>query len=432
MTKKKNNSRSLNWFILMLAVLSSFYNVKAQSDSLQYSEEIQQDSMVQYLTPLEYAFMMHEETPWMVKVNLLSITNFGLSTLYLKGGFETRLGSSFSINMSLSSFFYEESLYSYITPDIEGRWYYNKAKKIKLGKSKSNLSGNYFALGSSYKYVIEETPPFPNRQFNFLYKSNFSINIKWGMQRRFLNKGYIDFGLTAGKHYNKDESPSYFFSTFIDAGLAFAKDKQKVNRDKLCTVLRCYETDRFIIKIDLNDLLNYSIQGISNLHKKHSITFNPNIAMEVKLGKLPISINSEFDYYSILFLETLGTYGLINRDEYTKYNFSIESRWYLNLKRRMLKGKSGNGLSANYIGLGVMNRNIIRKTESYDYGIRNIDSSTQNDNLVFITAGMQRLLSKHFYLDMNLKIGFGKISYDNKEKSNQGYILPNLRIGYRF
>jgi len=73
MIKKTNTYRynfsGLVFFILFVIGFIYPHFLSAQTDSLQYSEEIQQDSMVQYLTPLEYAFMMHEETPWMIKLN---------------------------------------------------------------------------------------------------------------------------------------------------------------------------------------------------------------------------------------------------------------------------------------------------------------------------------------------------------------------------
>jgi hypothetical protein len=83
--------------LLALAALFVSMAGNAQTDSLRYSTETHYDSVVEYLTPMEYAFMMHEETNWLFKVNLLvSNENYSLNTFKLS--LEKKIADGFSLN----------------------------------------------------------------------------------------------------------------------------------------------------------------------------------------------------------------------------------------------------------------------------------------------------------------------------------------------
>ncbi len=83
-----------------------------------------------------------------------------------------------------------------------------------------------------------------------------------------------------------------------------------------------------------------------------------------------------------------------------KVNALLEGRWYYNLKRRIRKGKTGNGLSANYIAFG----GLIGYGESYS-----IDSFVK---VLHLVTGWQRLFGEHLYYDINLDLDI----FMNKDK----------------
>ncbi len=86
--------KSLCMTILVLCIspiIVQAQNEAAKADTL-YSS---QDTTLQYLNSWEYAFMMHEETKWIFK----GFLNERAGRTYAKIGFETKLTSSFTINI---------------------------------------------------------------------------------------------------------------------------------------------------------------------------------------------------------------------------------------------------------------------------------------------------------------------------------------------
>ena len=425
MTNMKKQAIHRKLFLLMLVAFSSFYNIKAQTDSLQYSEEIQEDSMVQYLTPLEYAFMMHEETPWMIKANLVLFNSFDVfnsSIIYehhVDKGFSLSGGIGFK--MKNANAYNKIQLYGL----LESRWYYNMLKRVKAGKAKMNLSGNYIAIGTEYKLEFSEYDFSldPNDVTRNVYSSIMSIYTKWGLQRRFLKDGYVDFGVNTGIDFYLDgeRTPRYLISTYINAGFVIANDKETIilNKDKLCSVLRCYASDRFLLKANLIGVFSVGI-----VNEELSYSFNPQIAAEFKIGTSPFSLNAEVRINS-----RYGNYLYSNNNSYFGIYSGLEGRWYYNLKKRMLKGKTGNGLSANYIATGISNN--FRKYK-YDYDDDQFDYNTQGNELgIHLVTGIQRIYAKHVYFDVNLGLTLYQYS---ENKSFDPFISGTglIAIGYRF
>ena len=56
-------------YLIFLALLTSFKDNISAQDTLVITSESTSSDIVEYLSPLEYAFMMHEETPWMLRVS---------------------------------------------------------------------------------------------------------------------------------------------------------------------------------------------------------------------------------------------------------------------------------------------------------------------------------------------------------------------------
>lgn len=409
---------------LSIISLPTYSQSKTQSDTTSYPT----DSIIKYLTPLEYAFMMHEETPWMIKVNLL-----GNRSMYGGPGgkvsFERRIAPNFTINLGIDYSPYlipAESIFGYyffyaqgINSFLESRWYYRLGKQKKNKIFAKHMSDNYLSFGMSYTHIkysfsLEE---------NYYENSYVSTYVKWGMQRRFLNHGHADIGIKAGIGFftHKNRSSFFHLTTFADIGIAFTKDKYKLDHEKLCPILRCYKADKFIFKSNLNNLLSVSLFKYAK-----RIIIVPHIAFEYKIGKSSFSINTElrsFIKYDHIYDQLLGDGGWSESLEIIT-DILIEGRWYYNLHRRMLKGKSGNGLSANYISIG--GRYVHQFLKNYASN----GNYTTSAYKYHITTGFQRLFSKHMYLDMNIGVTYRP----HQSTLYFGPFFPviNTAIGYRF
>ncbi len=362
------------------------------------------DTLVKYLTPMEYAFMMHEQTSWLVKVGIIT-KSYGKDNFYY-AGFEKRIAPAFTLNFSVDYGFYFEDFNMGYQLSLESRWYYRLNKRIKEGQTARNMSDNYVAIGLSNTLLTYE-----HRNSGNYY----SLYAKWGMQRRFLKHGYVDFSIKTGLELPVVDGlskPFFTFSTNTNLGIAFTKDKNKLQREKLCPVLKCYSSEKYVFKTNLNGLLY-----LSYANYRKSFSFSPSISFERKIGNSPFSINigliTFFYYWDDTHYDIkLNNYGA---------ELSLESRWYYNLQHRILNGKTGNGLSASYIAIGG----------TYRYNHSYVNNVTYSDFApsVYTITGWQRLYSKHIYTDINIGIG-----YRFKSQNYNGQVLfPfKLGVGYRF
>ncbi|MCF8405704.1 MAG: hypothetical protein K9H58_17290 [Bacteroidales bacterium] len=382
------------------------------------TKSIHPDSIIDNLTPLEYAFMMHEETSWLLKLNSTVNFGYGRGVGMIKIGAEKRISPSFTVD---ADFTY--SSYGFTTVilggSIEGRWYYRLNKRIRNNKLARSMSDNYFALGVSQAQTRVKYNE-NNESFDYT-----SVYAKWGLQRRFLKYGHADFGLRMNYVFGTTESnsPSFAISTFVDLGLSYTKDKLPLNHDKLCAILNCYKSHKFIIKSNLTGLFSLSLSDQIN-----SISLTPHLAFEYKVGKTPFSINAEIQgglSYTEYDRTMTSSYYAPGYDAGTGYirnwqaNMALEARYYYNLKRRMLNGKTGNSLSANYIGGGAA---FIYNEPPYSY-------EQSFDPSYYVVAGWQRLIGKHLYFDVQLGL-----EYRDKTAYDYSRIEPRIKIalGYKF
>jgi len=388
-----------------------------RADSLQYTKETKQDTIVKYMDLWEYAFMMHEETSWLFKIDFP--VNYRIFRVKL--GFEKKIAPSFSLDFNVELYSVSMNLDDVISSEysngfnisVESRWYYRMNKRVREEKVARNMSDNYLALGLHYRQ------PFPISESGF---RGINLYAKWGFQRRFLKLGHVDFGVKASvtSLFEDEYKTSFSLIEFVDVGLAFTKDEYKLDREKLCPILKCYDADKFIIKSNLSGLLSLIID------EDITINLGPHIAFERKIGKSAFSVNAELRLYvnyetrNSLQKEPIWGYG---------YEAMLEGRWYYNLKHRMLRGKSGNGLSANYIATGFNNSfysQVYASDLRYNY----------LTNQLSISTGIQRLYSRHMYFDVSLGFGFN-LEQDNylsvKDYLEYGVDLYNrFALGYRF
>ncbi|MEQ9299236.1 MAG: hypothetical protein RIF33_11750 [Cyclobacteriaceae bacterium] len=105
-----------------------------------------------------------------------------------------------------------------------------------------------------------------------------------------------------------------------------------------------------------------------------------------------------------------------DRAKYREVKAYAGGRYYYNMNRRILKGKSANNFSANYIG------------STANYGRRFHDDDSQVTwNLVY---GIQRRLGKRMFLDFT--VGFENIfsAYDDRETGTD--LILDFRYGLTF
>ena len=401
--------KKLTLFVFALVGLGiSSLPAYSQSESQTDTTYQEVDSIVKYITPMEYAFMMHEETSWLFKGSY-QLVNYGRSSL-LKVAVEKRLAESFTLDLSVELSAYEINAdMGYIArqgiqTSLETRWYYRANKRIREKKIARNMSDNYFSLGLSYTRFTS------NNENNFV-----SAYAKWGLQRRFLKHGHADIGIKAGigQILNSTGSSFFIFSTYTNFGLAFTKDKFNLDRNKLCPVLKCYEGEKYAIKSNLISLLSLTL-----FNNYRRIMFVPHIAFERKIANSAFSINTELELPS-----TYARYKTNNDNElfdhywwYIYADLTIEGRFYYNLKRRILKGKTGNGLSADYVAIGGQYRNVISSA---------FDGIYDSYSKVHIVSGWQRLFSEHLYYDIQIGVEY----YFPEERIDPKF---KFAVGYRF
>ena len=433
MKKQKQQTIKFNTAKVILTVTALLISMagKAQNDSLNYSTEAHYDSVVEYLTPMEYAFMFHEETNWLFKANMLASSEFN-GAANLKFSLEKKIFSSISLNAVLFNYTsfnlgvypgpYNENGVEF---SLEAKWYFKNRKNIRNNLPSPNLSGAYFALGAGHrKAYTSQTSLTDYKNLEFV-----PFFAKWGIQRRFLKRGYVDVGLMAGwnNSLNGEKWSTLFFNTYVDVGLAFTRDKYKLDFEKLCPVLKCHAADRFLLKTNLVNSIN-----LAYIREALVGSLVPNISAEFKLGTSPFSINTQ--------LAVKAQYSKASDFDFNTFSFSphflMEGRYYYNLNRRILMGKSGNGLSANYISLGATYRG-----EFYNYrsdGHKNHQGSSFVG--VIARTGIQRLISDHFYIDLNIGFGYGiQNSYynytgtkTNQKQTTRAIFEVGFGIGYRF
>lgn len=373
------------------------------------------DSTVNYINSMEYAFMMHEETNWMIKASIILLNDY-VNVNPFKVAFEQRIAKSFTLNVAFDQYldlpYNADNPYYAIHGAIETRWYYRQNKRIKNYQLAKNMSDNYFALGMGYTQSFH---PYGQSSELLLNDKYLSLYTKWGMQRRFLKPGHADMGIMVGlmNALNGEFKPSLVLNTYVELGLCFTKDKYKPDLEKICPFVKCYEADRFVFKTNISDLLNI---GLYEYYKW--INLSPHLAFERKIGSSPFSVNTEIDA-SIGYSETVTDDHYYDR--YWQAGLILEGRWYYNLKNRIRTGKSGNGLSANYFAIGG---------SCYYVEDSRYDITGQISPQLHIATGFQRLIGNHMYFDIQLGVNYN--FEPNRFNLNFDPTRARLALGYRF
>ena len=313
----------------------------------QKSVEMMSDS-VAYLTAEQEAFMIDKETKSLLKTGPLQ--------------YERKLSNALSINLSVIPNFTvgvetvgseDKLLLSniFLQSEVELRYYYKLPRLIKEGKQANNLSSSYFGLGGRLNTSVYKNSESSLSSLN----GSYEIYGVWGDQRRFMNYGFLDYGLELS-YQNTRESNSSFDKTYHNfllrtktkVGIAFGK-KYDIDEEAECPIFRCYLDRKSALRVNFNSLL--AIAYGKTVYRPEKNTFqariNPNLSYEFKLGSSPFSINQDLNF-SISFSNRES----INRDVFgisaISADYALGGRYYYKMKSNIKKGKSGNNLSGTY------------------------------------------------------------------------------------
>lgn len=409
-------------------------------------------------TPSDRLFRTQVPSRWMFKMNLAQVfSNFGndlqpansLSGTPLVIGAEYKLSPAFSIGAYYgirlgyqpATQFLEKGGWLYSSSlAVEGRWYHNMKKRMNDGRGANNFGGGYLALEASILNNNPTTETWDDRR----------IALRYGLQQRLLRHGYFDLSVGAGVTKG---SPIFRNSTFfitdqrVAVGLAafLPKVKTSTANGNLCEVLHCQDEQSKMLKINVFDVVDFRSNGIV-----YNLDLRPSIAYEQKIGRSPFSLeidlgasfsNGKIQYYTWMDQR----YNSI-RYATARWNATGELRWYYNMRKRILDGRSGNNLSGGFIGLQLNRNNLIKSAVNYD----SEDPGLFDGSLVtgeywtsnFVWGIQQRVLERGF---IQFKIGAGSTfgghnyRYDGPDmplvkigRQNELNLVADLKVGFAF
>ena len=305
----------------------------------------------QFMTEHDRAFGAMTPAKWMFKVDVGKTASNLLNKPGFSIGAEAKLGEAVSLDVNYQ---YAQPidapkyLRAFVTPknrfSTTIRWYYDMKKRIAAGKSAANFSGNYIGFESALSTDELSNDPYPR----------FDFTAKFGMQRRLLRFGYFDLSYGLGARYVPDKVYARSVWTFsmqpqTAIGLAlFTPRRNNTPVGSACDVLKCFEENRRMFKIDLYNLMK--VNEISN--RSTSLSISPSFAYEQKIGPSPFSfeISVSGDGNAYVSKNPFEAAARVKSNGVSGTGMA-ELRWYLLQKRRILQGKSGNNLSGAFLGL---------------------------------------------------------------------------------
>jgi len=393
-----------------------------------------EDSIL-YITPQEEAFMIDKETKSLFKIQPLRYSLADVNRLRnFSFAFEQKLSNAFSIspivNIDFNNNIAGES--NRVGLGMEVRYYYKLPKLIKEQKQANNLSSNYFAASFLTNYSTGSN-----------WSKNYdNINLSYGIQKRFLNYGYLDFKVNLGvnrvilnrPNINPSQGSSFnhlYLSTGTNVGIGLGK-KYELSEEAKCPIFRCFSNRRSAFKINLNK--TWSLSRHLRDTKQTTLFLNPNIIHEVKIGKSPVSFEQDLDawiYFSDRRFNNDGTYN--NRFGLSSYRlkYRMGFKYYYSLKSRIRNGKSGNNLSGHYIfGRGEFTLGQTPTFELLENGLWITKKLNYRGQGVQLGAGYQKEVLENLFFDINLGVsrGVGK----HKNFQNNFEVISDIKVGIMF
>lgn len=364
-----------------------------------------------FIDRYENVFMTKEPTRHMLKVGLMPFYgwrsgerhrdysgNIGISV-----GYEYKVAPAFSIGIEgffsggVASWAGEKGMrfLGESGVSVQSRWYYEMKNRIRGGHSASNFSGNY--LGITYDRYIN--------WYSGIYRSVFSrIGVEWGMQRRFFNRGFVDFG--AGIYYQfgsrmwSDTSRAenveivsikrdgLKISSRATIGLALGDWKKKTGLP-FCEVLRCQEIVRS----------QFTIAWPEFLLSRHSQSLAGGLGYEHKLFR---SVSAKVRVDGFILNQPLRMENMEGRVFAAEAISALQLRYYAFQRKLRKTGRGGHDLNGFYVGPLVEHSVFGNRWVTQDQGEK--ERSTINAVRWGIVAGYQRSLFKNAYVDIDWRL----------------------------
>lgn len=304
---------------------------------------------------------------------------------------------------------------------VEPRFYFDMPTRIKSGKSADNLSGNY--IGAEYERIRQTARK--GTEPGIAFTSN-TYSLRVGLQRRLFRYGYADISggigyrdVTYDAYGPQYRSRPLFFNTRVAIGLAIGAPKYKQMKETpYCDVLRCFQEDRQMFKIDLLR----AVQLRSDL-----LRFNPSFAYERKIGESAFSIELE----SVFSANARSVHFTDQQDAQWKWEYgaslSAEPRWYFLQKRRVALGKSGNNLSGVY---GAVNARYYWLHSDF---IRSFDDNPwAHWAQISPIIGFQYRLFRNGFVNYKFGVAWDEVQFDRFEFNDPSHWFSELKIGLAF
>jgi hypothetical protein len=290
---------------------------------------------------------------------------------------------------------------------------------------KTNLTGLYTGLGLGRMLGLRIQEDGVKKQ-NFPLLSVLTLkHLEVGVQARIYNRLYCGIGarLSYGSgiiaNSNADgikdriDIPNqFYFLPFLRFGLAFGNEKKEDNPDNFVDY-SIYKNR--LIKISFSQSLYNPLFGdgyfISYERKlgKGNFTIIPSIGLRDSKRKY---FDEEGDFKKV-----------IRKEETSTTTIGLEQRYYHDAEKRKLKGKYGNGFSANYISLDA---------QLLIESIEDVTNKVETSDLKLVLApyfGLQREIGNDLFIDFGFKIiDFQYIH--STEKSRFDIFNPGIRLNF--
>ena len=476
-------------------ISSAFAQGSADSVRITHTQEAGTLEKQRFIDRYDYVFMTKEPTKWMLKLynNDFNFTNeFFYRASYdnligklfppLELAAEYKISPAISVSVGAKNGYRMQAYYDFSNTNArslaigkqriiafgELRWYHQLTRRIKQNLSANNFSGNYLGIRLNRNVNLREDD-LQNTQIlygggndnkwntdYFLEKFTQSIEVRYGIQRRFLKHGLIDFGVNAGvssferttqklifkngdntiyrneNSFERVESiqvtsnPNryeWYVNSNFRLGLAIG-DFKKRQKAPLCEVLQCFEDESSMLKISWP-----SIQVGQN---RQSALLS--LAYEHKIGKSAFSVHNQLNYAfnATASQRPIGN-GTIHTQNYQSSNVALvsEVRYYIRQAARIKRLNKGNNLSGLYVSTPLslfLFNNKSRVTEN-NVSIDGKYHSLFSD--IGLKVGFQQKLFNRGYIDLGLSANTAIISTPQKVRAGYEWnIRPTFGIGF--
>jgi len=398
-----------------------------------FAQESSMEDSILYVTPQEEAFMIDKESKYLFKIQPLRNSLVDINRLRtFSFAFEQKLGTSFSISPIVNLDIKDNSFPgSKTTADLgfEFRYYYKLAELIKQKKQANNLSSNYFASSFITNLSTDR---------NWVFRGTNTFELAYGIQKRFLNYGYLDFRVNlgvrrSGLDQNSGIGPfrnatrnQFYLSTGTNVGIGLGK-RYELSEEAKCPIFRCFSNRRSAFKINLNKTWSLSTQGDDRIY----LYLHPNIIHEFKLGQSPISFEQDLDtWISFSNFRLNGNGEIKNSFGFDRLSLKYRAgfKYYHSLKSRIRNGQSGNNLSGLYIfGRGAYRFGQTLIFETNENGLITFKEVNYRNQAVQMGYGYQKEVLENLFFDINLGVsrGVGK----NNLFDNGWGLVSDIKVG---